>query len=176
MRRVVVAALVAFAQTLARAQTCPCPPTPAPAAALAESTAVFEGTLTAITEGPYRANAEHILMGRWSVWRVTRAWKGTSAGATLRVFAPSDCAITWGVGARYLVYAHPLGVNPEPATSRCARTRPVEQASEDLVVLGPPASALARPPVDAGVPPASGSPPLTVPPAPRAAGGCAARR
>jgi hypothetical protein len=69
---------------------------------------------------------------------VIRWWKGGSA-PTARVYtisSSSACGYPFEVGDIYLVYAY-TNADGDPETGLCRRTAPLNDAGEDLALLGP---------------------------------------
>jgi len=117
------------------ARACTCLPPPPPAEALADADAVFLGKVARIATAPAEANR----LARVRVTFVVReAWKGVGAVYT-DVYTARDGA-SCGYGFRkeetYLVYAYAGDGGRTLQTSLCTRTRPLDQAAEDLAVLG----------------------------------------
>lgn len=79
--------------------------------------------------------------------QVNTAWKGSVARETV-VYTGSgggDCGYSFQQGVEYLVYASSVRAGTSPqvfptnafVTNICSRTRPLSEASDDLVALGP---------------------------------------
>jgi len=121
----VVAAFAVQARP-ATASACSCAPPEGPTASLAASTAVFEGRVESITPG-------ELIQVRFAV---TRAWKGAEEEQVeVRTRAHgAACGYRFAEGATYLVYAY--GEPDDLRVGLCSRTRPIEDASDDLAELG----------------------------------------
>jgi hypothetical protein len=109
------------------ALACSCVPPPPPVDALAQSDAVFVGTVLKIEDGTDNRSV---------TFRVTRYWKGIDAFVVTvsTGFNDGDCGYPFQEGKPYLVYAHG---EKELHTNICTRTRLLSDAREDLDELGP---------------------------------------
>ena len=107
---------------------CTCAKPKSPEGALEQSTAVFAGKVTGIKINDSRLAA---------TFDVDRTWKGISSEPVEVKSSTQDtaCGYFFEEDKEYLVYAHgetELDLN----TSSCGRTKPLETALADLVVLG----------------------------------------
>jgi hypothetical protein len=102
----------------------------APADELARSQAVFSGFVvrnearrfTQVWSDSAGALVATNLPGLAITLRVTRGWKGVSAGDTLTLVDMHLCGASYGEGEEYLVYARDEGTG-DLSTSFCQRTR-----------------------------------------------------
>jgi hypothetical protein len=124
------------------ARACSCMPIGPPCQAVWGADAVFAGTVRAIEEVPH---AEYpTLTVRF---HVEQGFRNIAPGP-LEVLTPmygAACGYSFRVGRRYVVYAR-KGAGAHLVTGICSRTRPFEEAGEDLHYLRhiPPAAAGAR--------------------------------
>lgn len=172
-----------------RAEACSCVVPPAPKVALAQSTAVFEGTVRGIDEHqPAQQAAVR--------FEVSRVWKGelTSRVVVSTTDMGSMCGFAFAVGTPYLVYAS--GEGAALSTGLCTRTKASADAKDDFQALGagkvppaappeqavapvapvaptPPVAPVASTPPVAPVAPISPVAPVAPAPAEQGAGGCA---
>jgi MYXO-CTERM domain-containing protein len=131
------------------AYACTCLPPPPVATAVAESTAVFAGTIVAMTP-PSSQIGE--VVAKLSVERV---WKGSTTAMEVEVHTPSSsaaCGLSFMPGDKWLIYANE--VDGHLSAILCSRSAPLSAAQQDLVELGP------------------GTVPGTVPPVPPGKRGC----
>jgi hypothetical protein len=151
-----------------RALACSCV-TRTPAEAYAQAVSVFEGNVLEIREpahGHEGSAAERALHIRLSV---VRSWKGMEQEQVEIVTAPTgaECGFTFTVDQNYLIYAssNARGLSVD----LCSRTRPIDQAGEDLHVLG-----LGATPVDPHAPESEKTVnTVSAQPRPATKGGCA---
>lgn len=121
--------LIVVLTSPALASACDCPPPPDPRNALANASAVFEGTVTHI---------DRTETGALIHFAVSRAWKGVDTEAfQVAVNGQADsCAMQFVERESYVVYAvastNPALVVADP----CGRTRKTVDAGEDLSSLG----------------------------------------
>ena len=133
--------------TLATALASHCPafcrsvPLP-PEAALRKALVVFTGTVVKKKGKPFYVKRRHYFESyQLFEFRVTKAWKGTSADTVLVAtqIGTADSGVLFRSGRHYLVYAyaHSTGKNGRRVlvTSVRAGTKRLEQAKEDLAVL-----------------------------------------
>lgn len=124
------------------ASACVCdnedPPVPD---ALRQSSAVFTGT---VLDMPQQGGlVGRLERGQGVVFQVDAAWKGVSH-TRVTVWEPywggTACEWKFTQGARYLVYAQSDGDDPDGRlrTTHCNSSKPIEGASEDVRLLGPP--------------------------------------
>jgi hypothetical protein len=130
-----------------QALACDCPYLPAPRAALADSNAVFIGTVTMVQQpGPelrLQRSFPFIIYDTPSYAGVTirlsisEIWRGPDyRTVTLTTGQPySGCGVGFVEGETYLVYAYINGVG-NLMTHRCSRTATVLRAEEDLALFG----------------------------------------
>lgn len=97
-----------------------------PEQAINMSSAVFSGTVTETVSRPSGRVA--VTIGVDTVWKgeVSRTMVVTTPGSS------AACGYNFGEGRSYLVYAN----GDPPSVSLCSRTAPIQQASDDLDVLG----------------------------------------
>ncbi len=117
--------------------------------AIDQAAHIFEGRVIAFDE-----ESEHVR------FRVTQTWRG-SEDEEITIHNPSICGVPFEQDEIYLVYALEGEV---PLVLLCNGTRPIEEATEDLEMLGPGVT-----PVDPET--AATRPPMPTPPA--MSGGCA---
>lgn len=137
--RFLVASLAVLGVTLAArgAEACSCIEPPPPAQALQKAVAVFEGTVTKVDEGGGPSD----LFNRRASFRVSRAWKGTQADATIVIAMPgppSSCDIGVTSGQTWLIYASTF--EGALIATGCDRSRRSEFAAADFAALGTPIS------------------------------------
>ena len=158
-------AVAAFGLDASAAQACSCVVPPPPAEAREAAASVFEGrvqTVAADEEGVLQVSLE-----------VVRTWKGADA-ERVEVRTRSGeaaCGYTLEPGHSYLIYTETReGDEGGEWVSLCSRTRPIEEADEDVAAFGE------------GITPANphgpeweqlGSEPEQEPAEPPARGGCA---
>lgn len=120
------------------AAACSCAGLPAPAEALRAADVVFEGT---VLGAPDAVRAQLGIEGysgaarfRFAVARYFKGQQGSEA-AIYTIDQESACGRRYAAGTTYLVYGRmlPDGVLTD---SLCSRTRPLEDAEEDLALLG----------------------------------------
>jgi hypothetical protein len=109
------------------AHACKCAEPEAAVAAAASAAAVFEGQVSRISAADADVMVE---------LKVARAWKGVTAEqVSVRTRAESAaCGYPFQAGQSYLVYAQADGSGLQ--VHHCGRTRPIEEAREDIVALG----------------------------------------
>ena len=115
---------------------CSCAPPPPPGEARDQADAVLAGTVLEITT----ETQPGLPVGRRTVrLQIEKIWKGQDCGElTLTTgLGDADCGYGFEVGKSYLIYA--FQENGGLATNICTRTAKVDQAAEDLAVLGAPA-------------------------------------
>lgn len=111
------------------ALACSCAPPGPPDKARDAADAVFSGKVLGVNSAASGLEVDI---------RVEGSWKGIPC-ETVVVRTASDsamCGYTFEVGRTYLIYAH----QQEGAfsTNLCTRTRPIDEAGEDLAALGDP--------------------------------------
>jgi hypothetical protein len=128
------AALVALCAVLSAptAHACKCAAPDSPTAALASSAAVFEGQVTKVTPIDEHDIAVEL--------KVVRRWKNADVEKIL-VRTHSDqaaCGVGFESDQSYLVYAQGPATDALPGlqVSRCGRTRPINEAVDDIAELG----------------------------------------
>jgi MYXO-CTERM domain-containing protein len=111
------------------AEACSCLPAKPPADARNDADAVFEGKLV----GQSEADADHTRFE----FSVSRVWKGDVAASTYVVShkQSATCGRTYRAETTYVVYAR-TAKDGGLTDGLCSRSRPVEDAAEDLRVLG----------------------------------------
>jgi hypothetical protein len=131
MIRSALAATVAVAALLAAptpADACSCVQPPPPLTALEQASAVFEARVARIeTDAARLRTTAHLI--------VIRQWKGDLPEDVSVTTASqgSLCGFTFTPDQRVLLYAD--GEPTEMSVSLCSRSRPMEQAGEDLAAL-----------------------------------------
>jgi hypothetical protein len=119
--------------TCERAFACSCVER-TPAEAYAQAVAVFEGHVLEISEPASPAEgASAVVKVRLAV---VRSWKGMEQ-EQVEVTTPSNsarCGFTFAADKNYLIYA--ASSNAGLSVSLCSRTRPIEQADEDVAAIG----------------------------------------
>jgi hypothetical protein len=129
--------LLALPAASAQAQTCPCGPKLDVVAATHAATAVFEGRVTGVSFTPSESRSAVASLD------VVRVWKGMAGEKTTVASPPQDvapelqapCALAFEPGQSYLVFAR-ARADGQLETSVCSRTRPVEEAQDDVLALG----------------------------------------
>jgi hypothetical protein len=119
-----------------------CPSLPTPAAAAREAVALFRGTVLELkdtTTLDTRTGAREPALA--AALRAEAGWKGfaDTVAVVLTPAPPSPQAargVRFRAGERYLVYA--TGTSAHLRASACLRTRPLAEAGEDALALGPP--------------------------------------
>ena len=130
-------------------QACQCPEPLPPDEALQQADAVFLGTLTKFELiGHLDMSAGPQTSLRWvrvATFDAVTVWKSTPQPfiTVSTGLKDEDCGYDFIVGRQYLVYAS--GQADALQTGRCARTRGVEQAGDDLVALGSGTPAVSEP-------------------------------
>jgi hypothetical protein len=119
--------------TPSTAHACQCMPPGSPAEALQEADTVFVGK-----ELTDRSDESEPFMTDSVVFEVSRVWKGISQSQIIVRTGQGggDCGLIFGWGGEYLVYAVRQGSKNELYTNICSRTARLENASDDLKVLG----------------------------------------
>lgn len=159
-----VRAILAFAfiAPLAQVWACSCVGPGSPCNAAGQSTAVFTGTVLSITSPSERPPTKEIagqILSNRSAHRsgvhlplparivrvqVDQVLSGVAAGQTeieiLTGLGGGDCGSTFHIGKDFIVYAY-AGSDGRLSTNMCSRTRPLEEAAEDLEYLRAKASA-----------------------------------
>jgi len=122
-------ALALISVIAAPVSACSCIRPPDAPVALAGSTAVFVGKVTAIARGKD---------GLQVTVEVDRAWKGITA-KTVNVSTAENgaaCGFGFEMGKSYLIYASGEGKQPKLSTNLCTRTCHIDQAGDDLKAIG----------------------------------------
>jgi hypothetical protein len=121
--------IVALVLYSSPAHACSCVEPPPPLAALAQATAVFEARVSRMETDTARLRTTAHLI-------VIRQWKGNLPEDVTVTTASqgSLCGFTFTPDTRYLLYAEGTGPNAL-SVSLCSRSRPMEQAGEDLAAL-----------------------------------------
>ena len=150
MRRVLVFLGIAIVFSLAsrNAMACTCAAAATPCEGFGTAAAVFVGTVTGVRDTA-RAQAKDINERRkqedsgesdWASmtfkFSVEQAYLGV-AGSEVEIFTgrgAGDCGVSFQTGQRYLVYANRY--KDKLTTSICMRTKPFNQATEDIAFLG----------------------------------------
>lgn len=120
---------------LPSASACKCAPR-AVAEELADASAVFEGRVTQIQDLS-EGDAPQARQLRVTL-ALVRVWKSLESVETVEVTTNIDsaaCGFYFEQGRSYLVYARADAGEPLRVTS-CSRTRPMQDAAEDLAALG----------------------------------------
>ena len=130
----VTVALVAFVAAVQPTCVfaCSCRPRGPPEDALANSTAVFSGRVTALSAPVDAGGADPVRV----TFAVARSWKGV-ARSTIVLTTPASsasCGVGFVQGQEYLVYA--LKSEGRLETNLCSRTTQLGSAGADLAVLG----------------------------------------
>lgn len=127
------------------AHACTCAPSPPTLEAVAEASAVFQGSILDI-KPPATPAGE--MVARVSVERV---WKRSRTETVVEVHTPSSsaaCGLAFTPGSRWLIYADEIEGNLRAVL--CSRSRPLDAAGEDIVALGPGIKLEGPPPVPPG--------------------------
>lgn len=132
MRYLAVTTFLATVTGVSSVFACSCRVAPPPKVALKQAVAVFLAKAVDVDHG--KTGSE------WT-FEISRTWKGTT-GKTADVHMQlSSCAYTFKKGKSYLVYCYRDKVDGKLTgplrTNICMRTRPLEQAKDDLKELGP---------------------------------------
>ncbi len=112
------------------AKACSCIPPQPPQESLAQSAAVFSGTVTHIEQSALSRDQK-------ISFDVRTVWKGADQ-KTLSLTTPGDsaaCGYSFSEGGAYLVYASETE-DKNLAVYLCGRTALLENATEDLEILG----------------------------------------
>jgi hypothetical protein len=100
-----------------------------------EAKAVFVGEVIGLREATREDERHHSAPYVFQI-RVERYWKGVKTQeidiSAMGVTRGGCCDIALSEGHKYLIY-----VVGKSLSTGCTRTRPLEQASEDLKILGP---------------------------------------
>jgi hypothetical protein len=106
-------------------RVCECARVEAPCAGYWNATAIFVGRVESITGG---VNA------RTATLTVLESFRGTSSSSVEVVTSGGDreCSFPFRIGREYVVYAYRSAETGRLTTSRCSRTRDVEDAGADL--------------------------------------------
>jgi len=122
-----VAMFVSFASpTDKRAMACDCVWPGSPREELQRADAVFSGEVSGLNKE--REKIE---------FKVEKIWKGPVAKMISIKYELSDCTYLFEVGKKYLVYAYAYAYDKEIfETSKCARNKELDKASDDLKELG----------------------------------------
>ncbi|MBK8172923.1 MAG: hypothetical protein IPK60_21675 [Sandaracinaceae bacterium] len=102
-----------------------------PAESFAEATDVFEGRVISLRQNGGEYITEFEVLRRWKGMRRVRATIRRDGAAVF-------CGITFAPGASYIIYA--TNVHNELRVLPCSRSRPTNDATDDLRSLGPPRS------------------------------------
>ena len=107
------------------------------------SDAVFSGEVVSIEPGERAANVSPSSLGLVT-FEVEDSWKGALEGAVdVYGHGPgASCGIKFDEGKSYLVYARRSGGGDTLQTGLCDSTKPLEQAENDLRLLGSPGGSL----------------------------------
>lgn len=130
---IALAATAALLGSAAPTLACRCAPPPSPLQELAESDAVFSGTVTAV-----EVDASGLVPVRRVKFDVAQCWKG-GIGSMIEVQtneSEAACGRHFTLGVAYLVYA--VGPRTGLHTHLCDRTSPIQFAQDDLDQLGEP--------------------------------------
>jgi MYXO-CTERM domain-containing protein len=114
------------------AHACTCAPPPPTLEAVAEASAVFQGSVVDITPPSTPAGE---MVARISVERV---WKRSRTESVVEVHTPANsaaCGLSFKPGSRWLIYADEIEGNLRAVL--CSRSKPLDAASDDLAALGP---------------------------------------
>src|SRR5436190_7000304 len=128
-----VALIASVLLTCERAFACSCVDR-TPAEAYAQAVSVFEGHVLEIAEPPPGAEgAAAVIKVRLAV---VRSWKGMEQEQVEVTTANNSarCGFAFAADQNYLVYA--ASAASGLSVSLCSRTRPIDQAGEDLAVIG----------------------------------------
>jgi hypothetical protein len=109
--------------------SCSCMPSGPPCQAAWTSDVVFVGTVLSVEPARTPTDVFRAMPARFSVDRV---FVGAQAGV-LTVLSGGECGYRFEPGGKYLVYAAEIKWGLFAA--RCSRTRPIEQAEEDIRYL-----------------------------------------
>ena len=115
-----------------RADACSCDSSGPPCQNAFQVDAVFIGTVQGISE--IEGTAESPYRRRLVTFTTPRVFRGRQ-GTTTQVMTgmdSGDCGYTFKRGMTYLVYAYQPPKGGTLTTGICSRTRPIEEASEDL--------------------------------------------
>jgi hypothetical protein len=107
------------------------------------SDAMFSGEVVSIEPGERAANVSPPSLGRVT-FEVEDSWEGGLEG-TVDVYGHgpgASCGIKFDEGKSYLVYARRSGGGDSLQTGLCDSTKPLEQAEDDLRLLGSPGGSL----------------------------------
>lgn len=125
------------------ARGCSCLPERPPCEAFWQAKAVFEGEVAAVafldqkgeeTTGRHGEGAPQYVRARFVVRTAYRGVEGDEVDVYTGL-GGGDCGYGFEKGARYLVYAHASRDGTNLSTGICSRTRPIEEAAEDLAYI-----------------------------------------
>ena len=107
------------------------------------SDAVFSGEVVSIEPGERATDVSPPSLGRVT-FEVEESWKGTlEESVDVYGHGPgASCGIKFDEGKSYLVYARRSGGGGSLQTGLCDSTKPLEQADDDLQLLGSSAGSL----------------------------------
>jgi hypothetical protein len=119
-----------------RAEACSCIPSGPPCQNYFRVDAVFIGTVRAIDE--IEGDSEPRYHRRSVHLTIDRALRGISGSTTDAItgMGGGDCGYSFVVGRQYLVYAYRRADGMRLEATICSRTRPIEDAGEDLTFIG----------------------------------------
>jgi hypothetical protein len=135
--RTLVLALVVVFGVPQEGEACVCDMPNPPCAAVWAADAIFAGTVRQIddvaTPGPHGGVSESKIV----TFEVERGFVNAAPGRLQVVTSAwgASCGYRFTLGQQYLVYAYASDGNTALVASRCSRTRPIEQAEEDLRYL-----------------------------------------
>jgi hypothetical protein len=109
------------------------------------SDVVFSGEVQSVEPGAQASDVSPLSLGRVT-FEVRESWKG-APGEYVEVYGHGpgmSCGIKFDEGTSHLVYAYRSSGDGEDSlqTGLCESTKPLEQADDDLLVLGSPEGSL----------------------------------
>lgn len=115
---------------------CSCVKEPTVQEEMQNKTAVFSGKVTGIRESRkwFSSSADPIEV----TFEVEQVWKGEvrKKQTIYTAMSSASCGNDFITGAEYMVYAHRNSDSGKLETNICSRTRPISQATDDLITLG----------------------------------------
>ncbi|MBV9470259.1 MAG: hypothetical protein JO316_01065 [Abitibacteriaceae bacterium] len=118
---------------------CDCDLPPSPQKALQQAAAVFAGQVIQIkTLDKKEYHGDYAMQVQFKVANSWKGVQGTQAVVQTGAEGGADCGFDFKAGQEYLVYAYALPGEKTLITGICSRTRPIDDAVEDLAALGRP--------------------------------------
>ncbi len=131
--RVVLIGIVAALSMAGEALACSCAASGPPCQAAWSADAVFAGTVRSVSHSQ-PADADTVARRTIVLFTVDEPLRNVTARSVEVAMATGTCAYRFQIGQKYLIYARTLETG-RLTTSICSRTRPLDEAGEDLVYL-----------------------------------------